>query len=170
MKAPLLRVLRTAWVRAVLGTLLAPIVCLAVAALLEPVPAALVAGGAGVEPGSVRVYDTHGRLLREVRADGGVLATPVTLSELPPEVPLALLAAEDARFFAHFGLDPLAMARAFGQALWHRRIVSGASTITRDLGGSARILSTMSVVVCAEMGTPVSGQCGWPTLAKSRRR
>ena len=44
MKAPLLRVLRTAWVRAVLGTLLAPIVCLAVAALLEPVPAALVAG------------------------------------------------------------------------------------------------------------------------------
>ncbi len=133
MKAPLLRVLRTAWVRAVLGTLLAPIVCLAVAALLEPVPAALVAGGAGVEPGSVRVYDTHGRLLREVRADGGVLAAPVTLSELPPEVPLALLAAEDARFFAHFGLDPLAMARAFGQALWHRRIVSGASTITQQL-------------------------------------
>ena len=55
------------------------------------------------------------------------------LSELPAEVPLAVLAAEDARFYRHFGLDPLAMARAFGQAVWHRRLVSGASTITQQL-------------------------------------
>ncbi|MCC6899155.1 MAG: penicillin-binding protein 1C [Polyangiaceae bacterium] len=131
MKERWLRFARAPWVRAALGVALSPIVCLLVAALLEPLPAELAGGGQGTS--SVRVTDASGRLLREVRADGGVLTSPVRLSELPPEVPLAVLAAEDARFYRHFGLDPLAMARAFGQAVWHRRIVSGASTLTQQL-------------------------------------
>lgn len=131
MKDRLLRWARTPWVRAALGGALAPVLCLLVAAALEPVPAELAGGERG--PVSVRVTDTHGRLVRDVRADGGLLTSRVKLSELPAEVPLAVLAAEDARFYRHFGLDPLAMARAFGQAVWHRRLVSGASTITQQL-------------------------------------
>ena len=32
-------------------------------------------------------------------------------------------------------------------------------------GGNARILSTISVVLCGTMATPVSGQCAWPMCA-----
>ncbi len=37
------------------------------------------------------------------------------------------------------------------------RRTTGASSMTFVFGGSARILSTMSLVLCVEMGTPVSG-------------
>ncbi len=48
-----------------------------------------------------------------------------------------LLAFEDQRFWRHFGVDPLAMLRAFAQLLINGRIVSGGSTITMQL---ARLL------------------------------
>ena len=32
-------------------------------------------------------------------------------------------------------------------------------------GGNAMIRSTICVLLCAEMGSPESGQCGWPTCA-----
>ncbi|MBE7486530.1 MAG: penicillin-binding protein 1C [Polyangiaceae bacterium] len=126
------RLWRSPWFRALSGVALAPVCTLLVAAFLAPLPAGL-GEGASAAPNSVRFHDAHGRLLGEVRADGGGLSAPVTLDALPPQVPLALLAAEDARFYRHPGIDPIAMARALGQALWHRRIVSGASTITQQL-------------------------------------
>jgi len=48
-----------------------------------------------------------------------------------------LLAFEDQRFWRHFGVDPLAMLRAFAQLLINGRIISGGSTITMQL---ARLL------------------------------
>jgi penicillin-binding protein 1C len=82
---------------------------------------------------SVRVLDRRGRLIREVRRSDGSFAQPVRLDELSPYVVPALLAAEDARFYQHFGVDPWAMGRAAVQAVWQRRIVSGASTLTQQL-------------------------------------
>lgn len=123
---------RVPWLRALGAVALAPLCLLGMAALFEPLPAPL-AGRAPEDETSVRVFDAHGRLLSEVRAEGGGLAGRVVLDQLPPEVPAAVLAAEDARFYSHPGLDPVAMARAAGQALWHRRVVSGASTITQQL-------------------------------------
>ncbi len=81
---------------------------------------------------SVQVLDRHAHRLAEVRADGQ-LHTPVTYGELPPLLVHALLAAEDQRFFAHPGVDPLAIARASWSALTQRRWVSGASTLTQQL-------------------------------------
>lgn len=123
---------RSAWARAALGALLAPVLALAVAAVFEPLPEAL----RGVRPSddpSLRVLDGERRLLGDVRNDAGRLARGVSLAELPPEVPSAMLAAEDARFYSHPGIDPVAMGRAALQALWHRRVVSGASTLTQQL-------------------------------------
>jgi len=115
-----------------LGLVLAPALALIWGAALQPLPeplhASLGAGSTGI-----RVLDGHGRLLSEVRASDGAIAARVSLSELPPEVSAAVLAAEDARFALHPGVDPLAMLRAGMQLLWHRRIVSGASTITQQL-------------------------------------
>jgi len=45
----------------------------------------------------------------------------------------ALLRLEDKRFGIHPGVDPLALARAFGKNVLRRRVVTGGSTITMQL-------------------------------------
>jgi penicillin-binding protein 1C len=82
---------------------------------------------------STRVLDRGGLVLAEVRDERYELASPVPRAELSPWLEPALLAAEDSRFHWHPGIDPLALLRAAGQALWHGRIVSGGSTITQQL-------------------------------------
>jgi penicillin-binding protein 1C len=44
---------------------------------------------------------------------------------------------EDKRFFQHHGVDPLALLRAVGQAVWNGQVVSGGSTLTMQM---ARLL------------------------------
>jgi penicillin-binding protein 1C len=87
---------------------------------------------------SLRVLDANDRLLREVRADDGARARFIRLAELGPRSRDALLAAEDHRFYAHIGVDPLAVARAVTSALLHLRVTSGASTITMQLARTVR--------------------------------
>lgn len=82
---------------------------------------------------SARVYDRNGLLLARTRGSGGDWYLPLEFEEFGPHVASALLAAEDARFWSHPGVDPLAITRALGQALTTGRIVSGASTITQQL-------------------------------------
>jgi penicillin-binding protein 1A len=57
-------------------------------------------------------------------------AADLTLDQLPTFVPRAFLAAEDRRFYSHFGVDPVGIARALRVDLKARRIVEGGSTIT----------------------------------------
>ncbi len=78
------------------------------------------------------VEDRHGAVLRQARVDG-VDRRWIELHEVSPHLVEAFLAAEDARFYTHHGVDPLATARALLTALrpWGRR--SGASTITQQL-------------------------------------
>ncbi len=58
---------------------------------------------------------------------------PVVLAELPEHVWRAVLAAEDARFFSHPGLDTRALARAALRNLKQGQVVEGGSTITQQL-------------------------------------
>jgi len=109
---------------------LLPLFALVLSALSEPLPIALLDSGAGV---STLVLDRDGQSIREVRSNDGKLSSRVTLSQLSPVVIPALLAAEDARFYAHPGVDPMAMLRAIAQAVVQRRLVSGASTLTQQL-------------------------------------
>ncbi|HEX6274224.1 MAG TPA: penicillin-binding protein 1C [Polyangiaceae bacterium] len=105
---------------------------LAVAVFRTPLPEAL---SEKPRP-SLRIVDRGGRLLGEVRTERGELSAPVPLEHVSPWVVPALLAAEDARFFDHPGVDPLAMARAFAQLVRAGRVVSGASTLTQQLARS----------------------------------
>ena len=73
-------------------------------------------------------------------ADGAVIATrgdlyglPVRLDQLPPSLPRAVLATEDRRFYNHFGIDIIALARAALANLRAGRIVQGGSTITQQV-------------------------------------
>ncbi len=87
---------------------------------------------------SVRYLDRDGALLREVRADDSTRARWIGLEEVGPRVTAAVLAAEDRRFYEHRGVDLLALARAAVQSIWHRRVVSGASTLTMQLARLVR--------------------------------
>ena len=73
-------------------------------------------------------------------ADGSPLATigdvygrPAGLDELPKALTQAVLATEDRRFYRHFGLDVIGLARAMKANLQARRIVQGGSTITQQV-------------------------------------
>lgn len=117
------------WLLGGLGVLLLPWLLLALWACFVSLPAAL----SGVTRTTVLVLDRDNRLLREVQVGGGAAETQVKLERLSPWVVPALVAAEDSRFFYHPGVDPLAVSRAFGQLVFTRRVVSGASTLTQQL-------------------------------------
>jgi len=87
---------------------------------------------------SVEVRDRDGVLLRAYPvADGLMRLAPPPPGGVDARFIAMLLAYEDKRFRAHSGVDPLAMARAAAQALWHGRAVSGGSTLTMQV---ARLL------------------------------
>jgi penicillin-binding protein 1A len=81
-------------------------------------------------PPSIKIVDLRGRLLA-TRGDLGGAA--VTLKDLPHYVPQAFIAIEDRRFFAHYGIDPVGVARASLANLFHRSVAQGGSTITQQL-------------------------------------
>lgn len=83
----------------------------------------------GREPG-VTVLDRQGQVIAE---RGARFGTRVALSDLPPWVPDAFLAAEDRRFYQHGGLDWQAVGRATMVNLRAGRSVEGASTLTQQL-------------------------------------
>lgn len=58
---------------------------------------------------------------------------PIRLEQLPPALMQALLVAEDRRFFRHFGVDFVGIARAMVANLGAGRIVAGGSTLTQQL-------------------------------------
>lgn len=73
-------------------------------------------------------------------ADGATLATtgdlygrPVRLGDLPAALPHAIMATEDRRFYSHFGLDVIGLARAFAANVRAGRVVQGGSTITQQV-------------------------------------
>ncbi len=83
---------------------------------------------------SFTIQDRHGVTLRATRAGDGSLARWVPLIAMDPDLPRAFVAVEDKRFYAHHGIDPRAAARAIRDDFASGRIVSGASTITMQLG------------------------------------
>jgi penicillin-binding protein 1A len=75
-----------------------------------------------------------------VGIDGSVLATRgemaganVALKDLPPYLPKAFIAIEDRRFYSHYGVDPLGIARAAVTNILHRGVSQGGSTLTQQL-------------------------------------
>lgn len=86
---------------------------------------------------SIEVRDRDGALLRAYTVADGRWRLAVQPDQVDAGFRTMLLAYEDRRFFRHAGVDPLALLRATGQALWHGRIVSGGSTLTMQV---ARLL------------------------------
>ncbi|MFN8389323.1 MAG: PBP1A family penicillin-binding protein [Bdellovibrionota bacterium] len=60
-------------------------------------------------------------------------STPKQLKEFPENLIHAVLAIEDERFYSHFGLDPVGLARAIYVDITAGGLVQGGSTITQQL-------------------------------------
>ena len=72
--------------------------------------------------------------------DGTLVATygqlytePVRLRDLPKSLSAAVIATEDRRFYHHYGIDPIGLARAVYVNLRGGRLTQGGSTITQQL-------------------------------------
>ena len=81
-------------------------------------------------PQTTRVLDRHGALLGEIFSER---RTVVPLDRIPRVMILATLAAEDADFFQHRGLDYPGILRAIMRDIVERRRAQGASTITQQV-------------------------------------
>lgn len=73
-------------------------------------------------------------------ADGSVIArygeikgNSIQIQDIPQNLIYAVLAIEDRRFYSHFGLDPIGLARAMVANIIEGGVVQGGSTITQQL-------------------------------------
>ncbi|MDA4845285.1 transglycosylase domain-containing protein [Hoeflea poritis] len=81
-------------------------------------------------PPNVKIVSSDGHTLANRGATGG---EALTLSRMSPYIPQAVLAIEDRRFYSHFGVDPIGLARAMTQNVMAGRMVQGGSTLTQQL-------------------------------------
>ncbi|MBD8908222.1 transglycosylase domain-containing protein, partial [Methylorubrum zatmanii] len=81
-------------------------------------------------PPNIAILASNGTLLANRGETGGRV---VSIKELPPYLPRSFVAIEDRRFYQHFGVDPVGIARAIAQNLTRRGVAQGGSTLTQQL-------------------------------------
>ena len=79
---------------------------------------------------NIKIVSVDGRLLANRGMTGG---EAVGLHEMSPYIPRAVMAIEDRRFYSHFGIDPLGLARAMVANVMQGRFTQGGSTLTQQL-------------------------------------
>jgi len=111
------------------------------------VPAAMLVGdsvkgaGAGLpeleelrqlrQPERTQVYDRQGRVIEVLKDEQDRIVVP--LSQIAPILQQAVIAAEDARFYEHKGVDDRGIVRAAVTNLLSGQVSQGGSTITQQL-------------------------------------
>ena len=82
---------------------------------------------------TTRIYDREGNLLNEAFDPNTGRRIEVPLASMSPDLIHATIATEDANFYEHPGVDPVALLRAVYYAFQEGDVVSGGSTITQQL-------------------------------------
>jgi penicillin-binding protein 1A len=98
---------------------------------LEPLP-----------EGALVLLDAEGRPFAR---RGDYKERPVTVAELPPHVVDAFLSIEDRRFYDHWGIDPVGLARAALTNAQAGGVVQGGSTITQQLAKTSFLTLERSI-------------------------
>ncbi|MBB3571331.1 transglycosylase domain-containing protein [Rhizobium sp. BK491] len=81
-------------------------------------------------PPNVKINGLDGTLIANRGTTGG---EAVSLSEMSPYIPEAIVAIEDRRFYSHFGFDPIGLGRAVVTNIVTGHAVQGGSTLTQQL-------------------------------------
>ncbi len=79
---------------------------------------------------SLTIQARDGRIIATF---GDVVGEPLRLADMPSTLPAAAVAVEDRRYWSHFGLDVIGIARAAWVNLRAGRLVQGGSTITQQV-------------------------------------
>ncbi len=79
------------------------------------------------------ILDRNGRLLYEWVNPKGSQYRPVSLQDIATPCIQATIATEDTRFYAHPGIDPVAIVRSLYRHLRYKEPLVGASTLTQQL-------------------------------------
>lgn len=64
---------------------------------------------------------------------GDMVGEHVTMDDVPPYLPQAIIAIEDRRFYKHSGVDVIGIMRAFARNILAGHLVQGGSTLTQQL-------------------------------------
>ncbi len=116
-------------VRKLIFTLIAMLLTLVVADWLFPPPLEQFLRSRSAQVVTAR----DGTVLRAFADQRGIWRYPIETDQVSPNYLQQLLNYEDRRFYRHPGVDPIALARACAQALYHRRAISGGSTLTMQV-------------------------------------
>ena len=81
-------------------------------------------------PPTIDIVGVDGTMLAQ---RGEMAGANVALKDLPPYLPKAFIAIEDRRFYQHWGIDPIGIARALVANILHRGVSQGGSTLTQQL-------------------------------------
>lgn len=84
---------------------------------------------------SSQIFDAQGRLITTIHSVENRL--PVSINKIPKNLQNAFIAAEDARFYQHIGIDPRGILRAVWSNITDRGVSEGGSTITQQLARNA---------------------------------
>lgn len=79
-------------------------------------------------PPNVKILAVSGDIIANRGTTGG---EALSLENMSPYIPQAVIAIEDRRFYSHFGIDPLGLARAMLTNVTTGRMVQGGSTLTQ---------------------------------------
>ena len=77
-----------------------------------------------------KIYDDNDELITELHVERRIF---VPLAHVPQTLRDAVIATEDKRFYYHWGVDPIGIARAMVQNYRRGRLAEGGSTITQQL-------------------------------------
>ena len=86
-------------------------------------------------PASSQFFDINGKVIATTQSVENRL--PVTLNKIPKNLQSAFIAAEDARFYQHIGIDPKGILRAVWANISNHGVSEGGSTITQQLAKNA---------------------------------
>ncbi|HEX3538128.1 MAG TPA: transglycosylase domain-containing protein, partial [Stellaceae bacterium] len=114
---------------------------------------------------SILVLAADASILRGFLSADGKWRLPVEPEKVDPLYRRMLVAAEDARFASHPGIDPLAVLRASAQVALSGHIVSGASTLTMQV---ARLLERHRRSLPAKLGQMAKALALERTLSKDQ--
>jgi penicillin-binding protein 1A len=81
-------------------------------------------------PPNVKILAADGTMIANRGLTGG---EALSIGEMSPFIPKAVIAIEDRRYMSHFGVDPIGLARAMVTNVMAGRLVQGGSTLTQQL-------------------------------------